>query len=66
MNGMNEETKSESLLDGDFSCETTEDLYEPSDDELLYPSRHYEWFHDKMLNLEKQNIKICDNGEICF
>jgi hypothetical protein len=39
---MNEETKTESLLDGDFSCETTEDLYEPSDDELLYPSRHYE------------------------
>lgn len=32
----------ESLLDGDFSCETTEDLYEPSDDELLYPSRHYD------------------------
>ena len=24
---MNEETKIESLLDGDFSCETTEDLY---------------------------------------
>lgn len=63
---MNEETKSESLLDGDFSCETTEDLYEPSDDELLYPSRHYDWFHDKMPNLEKQNIKVCDNGEICF
>ena len=41
---MNEETKTESLLDGDFSCETTEDLYEPSDDELLYPSRHYQYF----------------------
>lgn len=22
----------ESLLDGDFSCETTEDLYEPTDE----------------------------------
>lgn len=63
---MNEETKQESLLNGDFSCETTEDLYEPTDDELLYPSRHYDWFHDKMPNLEKRNIKICDNGEICF
>ena len=64
---MNQEPKpKESLLDGDFSCETTEDLYEPSDDELLYPSRHYEWFHDKMPNLENRNIKVCDNGEICF
>jgi hypothetical protein len=34
----------ESLLDGYFSCETTEDLCEPSDDELLYPSRHYQYF----------------------
>ena len=41
---MNEETKQESLLYGDFSCETTEDLYELSDDELLYPSRHYQYF----------------------
>jgi hypothetical protein len=64
---MNQEPKpKESLLDGDFSCETTEDLYEPTDDELLYPSRHYEWFHDKMPNLEKRNVKVCDNGEICF
>ena len=56
----------ENLLDGDFSCETTEDLYEPTDNELLYPSRHYDWFHDKMPNLEKRNIKVSDNGEICF
>ncbi len=32
---MNEETKAESLLYGDFSCETTEDLYEPTDDEVM-------------------------------
>ena len=56
----------ENLLDVDFSCETTEDLYEPTDNELLYPSRHYDWFHDKMPNLEKRNIKVSDNGEICF
>lgn len=29
----------ESLLDGDFSFETTEDLYEFEDSELLHPSR---------------------------
>lgn len=62
---MNEETKTESLLDGGFSCETTEDMYELSDDELLYPSRHYHWFHDKKA-IEKPNIKVSDNGEICF
>ena len=39
----------ESLLDGDFSCETTEDMYEPSDDELLYPSRHYEYCTEEEL-----------------
>ena len=44
-----EETKTESLLDGDFSCETTEDLYEPTDDELLYPSRHYQYFTEEEL-----------------
>ena len=36
---MNKETKTESLLDGDFSCETTEDMYEFEDSELLHPSR---------------------------
>ena len=56
----------ESLLNGDFSCETTEDLYEPTDDELLYPSRHYDWFHDKIPCVEKPKIKVCDNSEICF
>lgn len=55
----------ESLLDGDFSCETTEDLYEPTDDELLYPSRHYDLVHDK-LPCDNPKIKVCDNGEICF
>ena len=43
----------ESLLDGDFSCETTEDLYEPTDDELLYPSGHYTWAHT-CLNQDKK------------
>lgn len=56
----------DSLLDGDFSFETTEDLYEPTDDELLYPSRHYDWFHDKMPCVEKPKMKACDSGEICF
>lgn len=56
----------ESILNGDFSCETTEDLYEPTDDELLYPSRHYDWVHDKMPYVEKLKIKVCDNSEICF
>lgn len=56
---MNQEQKpKESLLDGDFSCETTEDLYEPSDDELLYPSRHYEWFHDKVPEPSKEYPKV--------
>lgn len=55
----------ESLLNGDFSCETTEDLHEPTDDELLYPSRHYDWVHDK-IPCDKPKIKVCDNGEICF
>lgn len=39
----------ESLLNGDFSSETTEDLYEPTDDELLYPSRHYQYFTEEEL-----------------
>ena len=51
---MNEGTKTESLLDGDFSCETTEDLYEPSDDELLYPSRHYTWAHTCVQSQDKK------------
>lgn len=54
---MNEETKTESLLDGDFSSETTEDLYEPSDDELLFPSRHYHWFHDKVPESPEELLK---------
>lgn len=38
---MNDDVVSgDSLLDGDFSIETTE--YELSDSELLYPSRHYD------------------------
>lgn len=32
--------RGDSLLDDDFSVETTE--YELSDSELLYPSRHYD------------------------
>lgn len=32
--------KGDSLLDDDFSVETTE--YELSDSELIYPSRHYD------------------------
>ena len=39
----------DSILDGDFSCETTEDLYELSNDELLYPSRHYQYFTEDNL-----------------
>ena len=62
---MNEETKTDSLLDGDFSCETTEDLYEPSDDELLYPSRHYTWAHTCLNQDKKEKIK-CENGWIYF
>ena len=45
----NDYQPTESLLDGDFSCETTEDLYEPTDDELLYPSRHYQYFTEDNL-----------------
>ena len=52
----------ESLLDGDFSCETTEDLYEPSDDELLYPSRHYDWIHICYPKKEKSDDWKCVNG----
>lgn len=63
---MNEETKAESLLDGDFSCETTEDIYEPSDDELLYPSRHYEWFHDKVPESPKVEYIYSDDGGIYY
>lgn len=62
---MNEEKPQESLLDGDISNETAEDLYEPTDDELLYPSRHYDWVHDK-IPCDRPPIKVCDNGEICF
>ena len=47
----------ESLLDGDFSCETTEDIYEPTDDELLYPSRHYIWVHTCLGQDKKEKIK---------
>lgn len=63
---MNEEIKTESLLDGDFSCETTEDMYEPSDDELLYPSRHYEWYHDNVPEVEKVDYKMSDDGGIYY
>lgn len=56
----------DSLLNGDFSSKTTEDLYEPTDDELLYPSRHYDWFHDKMPCVDKPKINVCDSREICF
>jgi hypothetical protein len=35
-----DESTDDSLLDDDFSVETTE--YELSDSELLYPSRHYD------------------------
>ena len=45
----NDYQPTESLLDGDFSCETTEDLYELSNDELLYPSRHYQYFTEDNL-----------------
>lgn len=54
----------ESLLDGDFSCETTEDLYEPTDDELLYPSRHYDWVYKYYPKKEKKKDSWkCVNGK---
>jgi hypothetical protein len=52
----------ESLLDGYFSCETTEDLYEPTDDELLYPSRHYDWVYVKSPKNEMEDDWKCVNG----
>lgn len=63
---MNEETKQESLLDWDFSCETTEDLYESTDDELLYPSRHYTWAHTCVPNKDNNERIKCENGWIYF
>ena len=58
---MNKERKTESLLDG-TSLETTEDIYELSDDELLYPSRHYDWVHICYPKKEKSDDWKCVNG----
>ena len=61
----------ESLLDGGSSCETTEDLYEPSDDELLYPSRHYEtigfdWGSSKGSYESVAKYSVNEDGSINF
>lgn len=59
---MYKETKTERLLDGNISCKTTEDMYELSDDELLYPSRHYDWVHTYYPKQEKSDDWKCVNG----
>lgn len=48
--------RGDSLLDDDFSVETTE--YELSDSELLYPSRHYDTIGHTFVHDERKQEQI--------
>lgn len=60
---MNKEPKpKESLLDGDFSCETTEDIFEQLDDSLSDQSENTDWVYVRSPKSEMTDDWKCING----